>query len=220
MVVDVYNKNGDITGQAELRDEVFAITPNEHVMHQAVVAYLANQRQGTKKTKIRSEVSGGGKKPWRQKGRGTARSGSTRSPLWEGGGTVHGPKPIDYRIELPKKVTKLARRSALSIRAKEGNLLILEDYKCEKIGTKAFAEVLKNLKITNESVLFLIVFRDVNMYLSARNIPNVKVEVADMISTYDILKYRKIILFQNGIDMLQYRLMHISNQAIVNYKKK
>jgi len=203
MIVDIYNKTGNITGTMELSDEVFAITPNEHVMHQVVVAYLANQRQGTKKTKIRSEVSGGGKKPWRQKGRGGSRAGSTRSPLWPGGGTIHGPKPIDYRIDLPKKIKQLAKKSALSVRVSESNLLVLEDYKLEKIETKSFAETLKNLKVTKDSVLFLTASYDEQMYLSSRNIPNVTLNTADMISAFDVLKHKKIIIFKDAIKKIE-----------------
>jgi large subunit ribosomal protein L4 len=203
MIVDIYNKTGNITGTMELADEVFAITPNEHVMHQVVVAYLANQRQGTKKTKIRSEVSGGGKKPWRQKGRGGSRAGSTRSPLWPGGGTIHGPKPIDYRIDLPKKIKQLAKKSALSVRVSESNLLVLEDYKLEKIETKSFAETLKNLKVTKDSVLFLTASYDEQMYLSSRNIPNVTLNTADMISAFDVLKHKKIIIFKDAIKKIE-----------------
>lgn len=116
MKIDLYTKDGQTNGQIELQDDVFAIEPNEHAMHLSVVAYLANQRQGTHKSKTRSEISGGGKKPWRQKGRGTARSGSSRSGVWVGGGSIHGPKPHSYEIKLPKKVKRLARKSALSLR--------------------------------------------------------------------------------------------------------
>jgi large subunit ribosomal protein L4 len=200
MLVDIYNKTGNTVGQIDLADNVFAITPNEHVMHQAVVAYLANQRQGTKKTKIRSEVSGGGKKPWKQKGRGGSRSGSNRSPLWPGGGTVHGPKPIDYRIDLPKKVKRLARKSALSARASENNLIVLDEMQMNGIKTKSFAEVLKALKIDHTSVLVLTPTLDKTLYMSARNIPNVTLNAADKITTYDILKHRKLLIFKDAVE--------------------
>jgi len=200
MLVDVYNKTGNTTGQVELADNVFAITPNEHIMHQAVVAYLANQRQGTKKTKIRSEVSGGGKKPWRQKGRGGSRAGSNRSPLWPGGGTIHGPKPIDYRMDLPKKMKKLARKSAFSVRASENNLIVLDEMQMNEIKTKSFAEMLKALKIDNTSVLVLTPSFDKMLYMSARNIPNVTLNAADKITTYDILKHRKLLILKDAIE--------------------
>lgn len=199
MLVDVYNKTGNTVGQIELSDEVFGITPNEHVMHQAVVAYLANQRQGTKKTKIRSEVRGGGKKPHKQKGVGGSRSGSTRSPLWAGGGTVHGPKPCDYRIELPQKVKKLARKSALSVRAAENNIIVLDEMSLNEIKTKSFVDMLKALKVNNTSVLVLTPTTDKTLYLSSRNIPNITLNAADKVTTYDILKHRKLVIFKEAI---------------------
>jgi large subunit ribosomal protein L4 len=199
MKVDVYNKTGQTTGTVELADEVFAITPNEHIMHQAVVSYLANQRQGTKKTKVSSEVRGTGKKPWRQKGRGGARAGSLRSPLMPGGGTIHGPKPVDYRWDLPKKMKKLARKSAFSVRASENNLIVLDEFQMNEIRTKSFAEVLKALKIDHTSVLILTPTVDKTLYMSARNIPNVTLNAADKITTYDILKHRKLLILKDAI---------------------
>jgi large subunit ribosomal protein L4 len=199
MLVNLYNKTGNTTGQIELPDNVFAIEPNEHVMHQAVVTYLANQRQGTKKTKIRSEVSGGGKKPWGQKGRGGARAGSTRSPLWPGGGTVHGPKPVDYRMDLPKKVKRLARKSALSVRTAEQNILVLDEMIMNEVKTKTFSEMLKALNLNNTSVLVLTPEYDKTLYLSARNIPNITLNAADKVSTYDILKHRKLLILKDAI---------------------
>ncbi len=202
MLVDVYNKTGQSVGQIELADNVFGIEPNEHVMHQAVVAYLANQRQGTKKTKIRSEVSGGGKKPWSQKGRGGARAGSNRSPLWVGGGTIHGPKPIDYTMKLPVKVKRLARKSAFSTRTSENNLVVVEDFVMSEIKTKNFVEVIKALKVDNTSVLMLLPDVDRDLYLAARNVSNVTIATYDKISAYDILKHRKIVLFKSAVDMI------------------
>ena len=202
MLVDFYNRTGITAGQIELPDSVFGIEPNEHIMHRAVVTFLANQRQGTKKTKIRSEVSGGGKKPWRQKGRGGSRAGSTRSPLWKGGGTIHGPKPIDYRMELPKKVKRLARKSAFSTRAAEQNLYILDEMAMSEVKTKSFAEMLKALKLDNTSVLVLTPNYDKTLYLSARNIPNVMLDAADKISTYHILKHRKLLIFKDAIETI------------------
>jgi large subunit ribosomal protein L4 len=199
MLVNVYNKTGNTAGQIELPDNVFAIEPNEHVMHRAVVTYLANQRQGTKKTKIRSEVSGGGKKPWRQKGRGGARAGSNRSPLWAGGGTIHGPKPCDYRMDLPKKVKRLARKSAFSVRAAEQNLFVLDEMTMNEVKTKTFAEMLKALNLNNTSVLVLTPEYDKTLYLSTRNIPNVTLNAADKVSTYDILKHRKLLILKDAI---------------------
>ncbi|MGI6370710.1 MAG: 50S ribosomal protein L4 [Ignavibacteria bacterium] len=202
MLVDVYNKTGQTVGQIELADNVFGITPNDHVMHQAVVAYLANNRQGTKKTKVRSEVSGGGKKPWKQKGRGGARAGSNRSPLWKGGGTIHGPKPIDYSMRLPIKIKRLARKSAYSARTSENNLIVVEDFVLSEIKTKEFLEVIKALKIADTSVLMLMPETNTDMYLASRNIPNVKVDAFDKISAYDILRHKKIVLFKSAVEMI------------------
>ena len=200
MLVDVYTKDGQKSGQIELADDVFAIEPNEHAMHLAVVSYLANRRQGTRKTKIRSEVSGGGKKPWRQKGRGTARAGSTRSPLWVGGGTIHGPKPSIFEMKLPKKVKRLARKSAISLGAKESNLIVVEDFTMEQIKTKEMAQILKNLQLDARSTLMLLPDQNFNVYMSGRNIQRFTVGVADKISTYDILKHKKLVLFKGAIE--------------------
>ena len=210
MLIDVYNKAGEATGQIELADSVFGIEPNDHAMHQAVVAYLANQRQGTKKTKIRSEVSGGAKKPGKQKGRGGSRAGSTRSPLWVGGGTIHGPKPIDYSMKLPVKIKRLARKSALSARASENNIIVVEDFELSQIKTKNFVEVLKALKILDSSVLMLLPKAEEeaekekarNLYLASRNIQKVRVDGYDKISAYDILKHKKIVLFKSAVDSI------------------
>jgi len=200
MLVDVYTKDGQKSGQMEIADDVFAIEPNEQAMHQAVVVYLANRRQGTRKTKIRSEVSGGGKKPWRQKGRGTARAGSTRSPLWVGGGTIHGPKPSVFEIKMPKKVKRLARKSAISLRVKENNFIVLEDFNLEQIKTKEIANMINNLQLGKQSILMLLPKSDFNIYMSARNIPRVTVNAADKVSTYDILKHKKLVLFKGAIE--------------------
>lgn len=202
MLIDLYTKDGNKQGQVELNEEIFNIEPNEHAMHQAVVVHLANCRQGTRKTKLRSEVSGGGKKPWRQKGRGTARSGSSRSPVWVGGGTVHGPKPTEFLLKLPKKLKKLARKSALSLRTQESNLLVVEDFRMEQIKTQEFAKVLRNLKI-EEKTLVLLPQVDYNIYMSARNIEGITVQPVDKISTYDILKHKKLLLFKGAIETIE-----------------
>lgn len=202
MLVDVYNKNGQQIEQIELADNVFSIEPNEDAMHRAVVTILAHKRQGTHKTKTRDEVSGGGKKPWRQKGRGTARAGSTRSPIWVGGGTIHGPKPHTYDLKLPRKIKRLAKKSALSLRCSENNLIVVEDFSFEQIKTKSMAEVLKNLKLENQKILVLTSQKDENVYKSARNIPNVTVNIADKISTYDILSHKKLLLFKGSVESI------------------
>lgn len=203
MFIDVYTKEGQVSGQIELSDDIFAIEPNENAMHQAVVAYLAHQRQGTRKTKIRSEVSGGNKKPWKQKGRGTARSGSNRSPVWVGGGTVHGPKPHEFVYKLPKKLNRLARKSAFSLRTQESNLIVLEDFKLNNVKTKQVADILKNLKLTKEKSLLLLPEADNAIYLSGRNIKNLTIQPADKISAYDVLNHKKIILIRGAVSTIE-----------------
>ncbi len=203
MQVDLFNKDGQTSGQVELQDNIFAIEPNENAMHQAVLVYLAHQRQGNHKTKIRSEVSGGGKKPWRQKGRGTARAGSTRSPIWVGGGTIHGPKVHRYNLKITKKLARLAKKSAFSMRTQEKNLMVVEDFSFDQIKTKDMANVLKNLKLEGEKVLVLLPNIDHKLLMSARNIPGVDVFQADLISTYDILNHKKILLFKGAIENIK-----------------
>lgn len=203
MQVDLYNKLGEVIGKVELSDEIFAIEPNEYAIHQNVVAYLAHQRQGTHKTKDRSEVSGGGKKPWRQKGRGTARAGSIRSPLWVGGGTIHGPKPHKYNLKVPIKVKRLAKKSALSIRASENNIKVLDEFNLNQFKTKEVMQLLKNLKIDGQSTLILTEDVDKFLYVSARNIPRVDVYPAEQISTYDIMTHKNIVLMRNAINKIE-----------------
>ncbi len=202
MQVELYNKDGQISGEVELDDGIFAVEPNENAMHQAVVSYLARKRQGTAKTKVKSEVRGGGKKPWRQKGRGTARAGSIRSPLWVGGGTIHGPKPHRYDVSLSKKVKRLARKSALSVRISEKNLIVLEDFKLEEYKTKEMAQIIENLKLDGQTVLMLIPDADDKLYISSRNIKKLNVTPADKINTYDILSHKKIVLFKSAVEKI------------------
>jgi len=204
MLINVYGKNGSVTGQVELPDEVFNVEPSEHAMYLAVKAYLANQSQGTHKTKVRSEVSGGGRKPWKQKGRGTARSGSNRSPVWVGGGTIHGPRPHLYKQYLPTQMRKLARKSALSLRVQEQNFLIIEDMSFNEIKTKNVITVLKALNLEGQKALILLKGSDKNAILSARNIPGVSTTPANVASTYDILNHKKIILCKEALqDLVQ-----------------
>ena len=204
MLLNVYGKNGSVTGQVELPDEVFNVEPSEHAMYLAVKAYLANQRQGTHKTKVRSEVSGGGRKPWKQKGRGTARSGSNRSPVWVGGGTIHGPRPHLYKQYLPTQMRRLARKSALSLRVQEQNFLIIEDMSFNEIKTKNVITLLKALNLEGQKALILLKGSDKNAILSARNIPGISTIPANIASTYDILNHRKIILCKEALqDLVQ-----------------
>jgi len=204
MLVNVYGKNGSVTGQVELPEEVFNVEPSEQAMYLAVKAYLANQRQGTAKTKVRSEVRGGGKKPWKQKGRGTARSGSSRSPVWVGGGTIHGPRPHLYKQYLPAQMKKLARKSALSLRVSEENLFVVEGLGFDEIKTKNMVGVLKALNINGQKSLIMLKDSDANIVLSARNIPGVKTLPAAIASTYDILNHKNIILCKEALqDLVQ-----------------
>lgn len=204
MLVDIYSKDGKVTGQIELKDDIFGVEPNEHAMHQAVVSYLASQRHGTAKTKTRAEVSGGGKKPWRQKGRGTARSGSNRSPVWVHGGTIHGPQPHDYVVEITKKVKRLARKSAFSQRLLENNIFIVEDFTFDVKKTKLMAEILKNFNISVDTkTLVLLAQPDDNVFCSSRNIPKLSVYPADKISTYDILNHRKLLILKGALDTIE-----------------
>lgn len=201
MTLDIYKIDGTVSGEkAELKDDIFSVTPNDHVIYLAVKAHLANQRQGTSKTKERGEVSGGGKKPWRQKGRGGARAGTSRSPLWVGGGTVFGPKPRDYRTSLPKKVRLLARKSALSYKVKDEQVVIVEDFNFDAPKTKDFSAILKNLKINGKKVLLLTSAHLDNVYKSGRNIEKVRVLHAANVSTFDILNNQVLVLQKSAIE--------------------
>ena len=187
--VSVYNIEGNEVGTLELNDAVFGVEVNEHLVHLAVVAQLANKRQGTQKAKTRSEVSGGGRKPWRQKGTGHARQGSTRAPQWTGGGVVFAPTPRDYTIRLNKKEKRLALKSALTSRVNENKFIVVDELNFAEIKTKKFAEVMKNLKVEKA----LVVGADENAALSARNIPTVKTAFVNTINVYDILKYNPVV---------------------------
>lgn len=203
MQVDVLNKEGQTAGTIELNDAIFGIEPNEHALHQAIVAYLANKRQGTHSTKTRSDVRGGGRKPWRQKGRGTARAGTIRSPLWAGGGIIHGPKPHKYTWKLPKKVKRLARKSAFSLRLSEENLIVAESFNLDSFKTKEVANALKNMNLDGMKTLILIPANDEKLYFSARNIPGVTVMQAGLASTYDILNHRKVVIIKEAIEVIE-----------------
>lgn len=203
MQAEVYNRDGQKAGTIDLNSAIFGIEPNEAAMHTAVVFHLANRRQGTRKTKIRSEVSGGGKKPWKQKGRGTARAGSTRSPIWVGGGTIHGPKPQLFHKKMNKKVNRLARRSALSSRIAENNYLIVEDFSLTEFKTKEIAAIIKNLQLTDNSILFVIPEHNEQLFRSARNINKLNIKPAEQISAYDILSHKKILFFKGSIEKIE-----------------
>ena len=197
--VSVYNIEGNEVGTLELNDAVFGVEVNEHLVHLAVVAQLANKRQGTQKAKTRSEVSGGGRKPWRQKGTGHARQGSTRAPPWTGGGVVFAPTPRDYTIRLNKKEKRLALKSALTSRVNENKFIVVDELNFAEIKTKKFAEVMKNLKVEKA----LVVGADENAALSARNIPTVKTAFVNTINVYDILKYNTVVATKAAVASIE-----------------
>ena len=200
--VDIYNADGKVVGNMDLNENVFGVEIRKDVMHEVVVNYLANQRQGTQSTKTRTEVRGGGIKPWRQKGTGRARQGSIRAPQWVGGGVALGPKPRDYRYTLNKKVRRLALKSALSSKVQENELIVLDSFACEEVKTKQVANLLKNLNV-NEKALIVLPENDKNFVLSARNIGGVATTYVGAINTYEVLKYTKCIILKDAVTKLE-----------------
>ena len=190
--VSVYNMEGKEFGTMELNDAVFGVEINDHLVHLAVVRQLANNRQGTQKAKTRSEVSGGGRKPWRQKGTGHARQGSTRAPQWTGGGVVFAPTPRDYSVKMNKKERRAALKSALTSRVQENKLIVLDELKFDEVKTKAMQNVLNNLNVSKAMVV--LADNDANVVLSTRNIPDVVTALPNTINVYDVLKYNTVIL--------------------------
>ena len=199
--VSVYNMDGSVVGSLELNERVFAAPINEHLLHMAVVSQLANKRQGTQSAKTRSEVSGGGKKPWRQKGTGHARQGSTRAPQWTGGGVVFAPKPRDYSFKMNKKEKAAAIRSALTSRVNENKFYVLDELKLDEIKTKKMVAVLNNLKVNK--ALVVTAEKDDNVVLSSRNIPTVRAAFTSTINVYDILKYDTIVITKDAVAKLE-----------------
>jgi len=199
--VSVYNMEGKAVGSIELNDAIFGVEINEHLVHLAVVQQLANKRQGTQSAKTRSEVSGGGRKPWRQKGTGHARQGSTRSPQWKGGGVVFAPKPRDYSFKLNKKEKRLALKSALTSRVAAEKIYVLDELNFDEIKTKKMAAVLDNLKVSK--ALVVIGEKNENVILSARNIPSVRTALPNTINVYDILKYDSIVLTKDAVAKIE-----------------
>ena len=199
--VSVYNMEGSQVGDIELNDAVFGVEVNEHLVHLAVVSQLANNRQGTQSAKTRSEVSGGGRKPWRQKGTGHARQGSTRSPQWTGGGVVFAPKPRDYSFKLNKKERRLALKSALTSRVQADKFIVVDDLKMDEIKTKTLANTLSSLKVNKA----LVILKDDsnNVVLSARNIPNVKTAYTNTINVYDIMKYDTVVIDKTAVATIE-----------------
>ena len=199
--VSVYNMEGKEVGTLELNDAVFGVEVNEHLVHLAVVAQLANKRQGTQKAKTRSEVSGGGRKPWRQKGTGHARQGSTRSPQWKGGGVVFAPTPRDYTIRLNKKEKRAALKSALTSRVQDNKFIVVDELKLDEIKTKKFQVVMASLKVNK--ALVVLADNDRNTVLSARNVADVKTAQVDSINVYDILKYNTVVATKAAVASIE-----------------
>ena len=199
--VSVYNIEGKEVGSIELNDAVFGVEVNEHLVHMAVVNQLANNRQGTQSAKTRSEVSGGGRKPWRQKGTGHARQGSTRSPQWTGGGVVFAPKPRDYSFKMNKNEKRIALLSALSSKVADNKIVVLDAFNLDEVKTKKFAEVMSNLKV--DKALVVIEGENKNVVLSGRNIPTVKVSATNEINTYDVLKYETLVVTKAAVETLE-----------------
>ena len=200
--VDVYNMQGKKVSDVELNDNVFGIEPNEAIVHSVLVNYLANQRQGTQSTKTRSEVSGGGRKPWRQKGTGRARQGSIRAPQWVKGGIALGPRPRSYKYTVNKKERRLAIRSVLSSKVLENNLVVLDKAEMKEIKTQAMVKTLANLKVEGKT-LILLPERNENVQKSARNIKNVKTTLVNTINVYDLLKYNKLVVTLDAVKKLE-----------------
>ena len=199
--VSVYNKEGKEIDTLELNDAVFGVEVNEHLVHMAVVAQLANNRQGTQKAKTRSEVSGGGRKPWRQKGTGHARQGSTRAPQWTGGGLVFAPTPRDYTIRLNKKEKRAALKSALTSRVNENKFIVVDSLSFDEIKTKNFKAVMDNLKVSK--ALVVLDEESTNAAISAKNIPTVKTARVNTINVYDILKYNTVVATKAAVASIE-----------------
>jgi len=199
--VSVYNMEGAVVGDIELKDEIFDVEINEHLVHKAVVAQLANKRQGTQSAKTRSEVSGGGRKPWRQKGTGRARQGSIRAPQWTGGGVVFAPKPRDYEIGMNKKEKRAALKSVLTSRVREEKFFVIDAIRCDEIRTKTMTGLLNGLGA--KKALVVLNENDQNVILSARNIPDVKTALTNTINVFDILKYDTIVIDKAALETIE-----------------
>lgn len=199
--VSVYNMEGKEVEKIDLSDAVFGVEVNEHLVHMAVVQQLANNRQGTQKAKTRSEVSGGGRKPWRQKGTGHARQGSTRAPQWTGGGVVFAPKPRDYSFKLNKKEKRAALKSALTSRVQENKLIVVDELKFDEIKTKNFKKVMDNLNV--KKALVVIADNDQNVVLSARNIPTIQTASTNTINVYDIMKAGTVVITKDSVKKIE-----------------
>ncbi len=199
--VSVYNMEGKEVGTIDLSDAIFGVEVNEHLVHMAVVQQLANNRQGTQKAKTRAEVSGGGRKPWRQKGTGHARQGSTRSPQWAGGGVVFAPVPRDYSFKLNKKEKRAALKSALSSKVQANNLIVVDELKFDEIKTKNFQSVMNNLNV--KKGLVVLADNDANVVLSAKNIPTVQTTLTNTLNVYDVMKAATVVLTKDAVSKIE-----------------
>jgi len=204
MELDVYKIDGTLTGEKmALSDKIYNIEPNDHAIYLAVKTFLKNNRQGNASTKNRANVRGGGRKPWRQKGRGAARAGTSRSPLWVGGGRIFGPKPRDLSMRLPRKMKLLAKLSALTYKAREEKISIVEDFTIEQPKTKEIFSILKNIKLENEKTLLIIPEYDRDKIRASRNIPNLTIRVASDLNTYDILNSNTMLLQKSTLEKIE-----------------
>ena len=199
--ISVYNMEGKEVGSMDLSDAIFGVEVNEHLVHMAVLQQLANNRQGTQKAKTRSEVRGGGRKPWRQKGTGHARQGSTRAAQWTGGGVVFAPTPRDYSFKLNKKEKRAALKSALTTRVQESKLIVLDEFKLDEIKTKNFAAVMNNLKV--EKALIVLADMDTNVIASAQNIPTIKTAQTNELNVFDVLKYDTVVVTKAAVEAIE-----------------
>ncbi len=204
MELEVINREGESTGKkVTLADAIYAIEPNDHVIYLDVKQHLANRRQGTHKAKERAEIIGSTKKLKKQKGTGTARAGSIKSPLFRGGGRIFGPRPRDYHFKLNRKVKSLARKSALTYKAKESNITVVEDFNLESPKTQEYQKVLNNLSVTNEKTLLILPDNNKNLYLSSRNLPKAKVLPCSQINTFDLLNADKVLIFESSVEQIE-----------------
>ncbi len=201
--VQAYTTSGSRGEDVALSEQIFGIEPNPHVVYQAVRIHLGNRRQGTSKAKERSEVRGGGRKPWRQKGRGTARAGSTRSPLWVGGGTIFGPRPRDYRKKLPQKMRQLARKSAYAMKAQDEQVMVVEDFKLKEAKTREMQAILKALSLDGTKTLLIVAEYDRDLWLAGRNIPTLQICEAAKASTYELLNNQMLLIQKSALSVIE-----------------
>lgn len=203
MNVQAYTTSGSKSDEVALNDSVFGIEPNAHMVYHAVRVHLGNKRQGTSKTKERAEVRGGGKKPWRQKGRGTARAGTTRSPLWVGGGTIFGPRPRNYSRKLPVKMRQLARKSAYAMKAQDEQIMVVEDFKVKEPKTREMHAILTALSLQSTKTLLIVAEYDKDLWLAGRNIPTLEIREASKASTYDVLNNQMLLIQKSALPVIE-----------------